>query len=206
MDEKTKARLFEPFFTTKEQGKGTGLGLSTVYGIVKQSDGYISVYSELGKGSTFKVYLPRVDAPAERARQTGTLQTANRGTETILLVEDEDGVRRLVRDIIARQGYKVLEARSGEEALKVVAELTGKIDLLLTDLVLSQMSGRELSDQLLATRKDLKVLFMSGYTDDAALHSGALTQSSAFIQKPFTASLLSQKLRELLDDRPEPRI
>ena len=205
MDEKTKARLFEPFFTTKEQGKGTGLGLSTVYGIVKQSDGYISVYSELGKGSTFKVYLPRVDAVAERSKVTGAIQAANRGTETILLVEDEDGVRRLVRDIIARQGYKVMEARSGEEALNLAAEPGAKIDLLLTDLVLSQMSGRELSDHLLAEKKDLKVLFMSGYTDDAALHSGVLSQSSAFIQKPFTASLLSQKLRELLDDRPEPR-
>src|SRR5437588_602611 len=205
MDEKTKARLFEPFFTTKEQGKGTGLGLSTVYGIVKQSDGYISVYSELGKGSTFKVYLPRGDAVAERSKVTGAIQAANRGTETILLVEDEDGVRRLVRDIIARQGYKVMEARSGEEALNLAAEPGAKIDLLLTDLVLSQMSGRELSDHLLAEKKDLKVRFMSGYTDDAALHSGVLSQSSAFIQKPFTASLLSQKLRELLDDRPEPR-
>jgi len=203
MDEKTKARLFEPFFTTKEQGKGTGLGLSTVYGIVKQSEGYITVYSELKVGTTFKVYLPRVDATAEAARQvTGTL-TAGRGHETILLVEDEEGVRRLVRDIIRRQGYQVLEAASGEEALKVVERHGAGIQLLLTDLVLSQMSGRELSERLRAQRKDLKVLYMSGYTDDAVLHAGMLTRGAGFIQKPFTAAQLSMRMRELLDDVPE---
>jgi len=199
MDEKTKARLFEPFFTTKEQGKGTGLGLSTVYGIVKQSEGYIAVYSELGVGTTFKVYLPRVDAAAEATKTTTGVMTANRGHETILLVEDEEGVRRLVRDIINRQGYKVLEASSGEEALKVVEKHTGGIDLLLTDLVLSQMSGRELSERMRAERKELKVLFMSGYTDDAVLHAGMLTKDAGFIQKPFTAGVLAQKLRELLE-------
>jgi signal transduction histidine kinase len=199
MDEKTKARLFEPFFTTKEQGKGTGLGLSTVYGIVKQSGGYISVYSEVGVGSTFKIYLPRLDAAAEALATAATPAPANRGWETVLLVEDEDGVRRLVRDLITRQGYKVLEARSGEEALELVRQGAARIDLLLTDLVLANMSGRELSERLRAERKELKVLYMSGYTDDAVLHAGMLTQGASFIQKPFTATLLAQKMRELLD-------
>ena len=199
MDEKTKARLFEPFFTTKEQGKGTGLGLSTVYGIVKQSGGYISVYSELGSGTTFKIYLPRVDALAETLATAAVPAPANRGSETVLLVEDEEGVRRLVRDLITRQGYKVLEAHSGEEALNVLAKHTGKIDLLLTDLVLSNMSGRELSERLRSERKDLKVIYMSGYTDDALLHAGMLSEGALFIQKPFTATLLAQKMRELLD-------
>jgi PAS domain S-box-containing protein len=200
MDEKTKSRLFEPFFTTKEQGKGTGLGLSTVYGIVKQSDGYIAVYSELGVGTTFKVYLPRVQAPAENVKLSGVFPQANRGNETILLVEDEEGVRRLVRDIVSRQGYKVLEARSGEEALKVAEQHAGNIDLLLTDLVLSQMSGRELSERLRQRLREMKVLYMSGYTDDAMLHSGGLLKGAGFIQKPFTAASLSQKMRELLDE------
>jgi CheY-like chemotaxis protein len=200
MSESVRQRIFEPFFTTKEVGKGTGLGLSTVYGIVKQSGGYIWVYSEVGVGSTFKVYLPRVDAPADVAAQKLSSYTTHAGTETVLLVEDEDGVRALVRQVLSRHGYTVLEARHGGEALLHCERFKDKIHLLITDVVLEQMSGPELAQRLVVLRPDLKVLYVSGYTDDAIIHQGVLTHGTAFLQKPFTTDALARKIREILDD------
>ena len=198
MTEKVKVRIFEPFFTTKEVGKGTGLGLSTVYGIVKQSGGYVWVYSEIGKGSSLKVYLPRVDAKAEFVSPSST-QPARRGSETVLLVEDEDGVRALIRQVLHKHGYDVLEARHGGEALLMCERHQSKIDLLLTDVVLEQMSGRELAERLLKVRPEMKVLYVSGYADDAIVHHGVLTAGMAFLQKPFTTEALARKVRYVLD-------
>ncbi len=202
MDPDTASHAFEPFFTTKEQGKGTGLGLSTVYGIVKQSGGYIWVYSESGLGTTFKIYLPRVDAAAERLPAQQLRPEAYRGTETILLVEDEEGVRSLIRQVLTRHGYTVLESSHGGEALLLCERHPGCIDLLLTDVVLSQMSGRELAERLGPLRQEMKVLYMSGYTDEAILHHGVLTPGSAFVQKPFTTEALTRKVRQVLDGKP----
>jgi PAS domain S-box-containing protein len=200
MDAETQAHIFEPFFTTKEQGKGTGLGLSTVYGIVKQSGGDIWVYSELGVGSTFKVYLPQVDAPAEAvSTHPGGRRTV--GSETILVVEDEDGVRALVRKFLERSGYKVLEASNGDQALGIVQEHGHGIDLLLTDVVLPRMSGSELARRLADIAPRTRVLYMSGYTDDAIVHHGVLSAGAAFVQKPFTADVLGRKIREILDSQ-----
>ncbi|PYY00916.1 MAG: hypothetical protein DMG64_15860 [Acidobacteria bacterium] len=198
MPDKVKSRIFEPFFTTKEVGKGTGLGLSTVYGIVKQSGGYIWVYSEVDRGSTFKVYLPRVDAPVE-APISRSLQPARHGSETVLLVEDEDGVRSLIRQVLHKHGYNVLEARNSGEALLMCERHPGKIDMLLTDVVLQQMSGRELAERLLKLRPEMKVLYVSGYADDAIVHHGVLTAGMAFLQKPFTTEALARKIRYVLD-------
>jgi two-component system, cell cycle sensor histidine kinase and response regulator CckA len=200
MSESVRQRIFEPFFTTKEVGKGTGLGLSTVYGIVKQSGGYIWVYSEIGVGSTFKVYLPRVDAPADVATQKLSSYTTHAGTETVLLVEDEDGVRALVRQVLSKHGYTVLEARHGGEALLHCERFKEKIHLLITDVVLEQMSGPELAQRLVQLRTDLKVLYVSGYTDDAIIHQGVLKHGTAFLQKPFTTDALARKIREILDE------
>ena len=201
MDEATRARVFEPFFTTKEQGKGTGLGLSTAYGIVKQSDGYISVYSEVGIGSTFKVYLPCIETAKDVTAVPSSTPATHRGTETVLLVEDEEGVRKLVRGILARQGYKVLEAVSGEEALEIVHEYSGKLDLLLSDVVLVGMSGRELSERLRIQMPSLRVIYMSGYTDDAIVRHGVLTESAEFLQKPFSSDNLLRKVRAVLEKK-----
>jgi len=198
MTDKVKSRIFEPFFTTKEIGKGTGLGLSTVYGIIKQSGGYIWVYSEVGIGSTFKVYLPAVDAPAELPPGI-TQQPARRGSETVLLVEDEDGVRALMRQVLHKHGYNVLESRHGGEALLMCERHCGKIDLLLTDVVLEQMSGRELAERLIKVRPEMKVLYVSGYADDAIVHHGVLNAGVAFLQKPFTTEALARKIRYVLD-------
>jgi CheY-like chemotaxis protein len=199
MDEATRARVFEPFFTTKEQGKGSGLGLATVYGMVKQSGGYIWVYSELGKGTVFKVYLP----PAESRTTTRLVDVDRRadskpGWETVLLVEDEDAVRALAREVLRRNGYVVLEARHGVDALRVAERHTDPIHLLVTDVVLPHQSGREIAERLTTVRPAMKVLFMSGYTDHAVVHRD-LTPGAAFLQKPFTPDAFARKVRQVLD-------
>ncbi len=199
MDSETQAHIFEPFFTTKAQGKGTGLGLSTVYGIVKQSGGYIWVYSESGRGTTFKVYLPRVSEEADAGASGGPEHETHRGTETVLLVEDEDGVRALIRQILTKNGYQVLEARRAEEALMLAEGHNGPLHLLLTDVVLARMSGRELAHQLSPKRPEMQVIFMSGYTDEAIVHHGILRPGAMFLQKPFTTDGLMHKVREVLD-------
>jgi len=198
MDAATQARIFEPFFTTKEKEKGTGLGLSTVYGIVKQSGGYIWVYSELGKGTTFKVYLPRVEDVAA-ARQPRAVPESRVGTETLLLVEDDQPVRRLSRKILERAGYNVLEAESGRKALELAHNANGGVPLVVTDLVMPDMSGTDLAAELAVLYPEIRVLFMSGYTDDAVVRHGLLAAGRAFIQKPFTPDALTRKVRETLD-------
>lgn len=198
MDRATQARIFEPFFTTKEIGKGTGLGLSTVFGIVQQSGGTVRVESELGKGTQFSVYLPQVAASSASA-QPSTEDRSLHGTETILLVEDEAQVRLVARGILLRQGYHVIEAETGSEALLLAERNPGSIDLLLSDVVMPGMSGPELAKRLMARRPALKVLCMSGYTDDAVIRHGAAEAGIAFIQKPFTPVTLARKVREALD-------
>jgi PAS domain S-box-containing protein len=199
MTREVRERVFEPFFTTKKAGKGTGLGLSTVYGIVKQSEGNIWVYSEPGKGTAFKVYLPRVQEAASDEVRRKIETEPPRGSQTILLVEDEKGVRKLAGQILKRQGYKVLEASNGGEALLICEQHEGPIDLLLTDVVMPGMSGRELADRLAGARRDMKVLFMSGYTANAVAHHGILEEGLEYIQKPFTVYDLAAKVRKVLD-------
>jgi PAS domain S-box-containing protein len=199
MDAQTQARIFEPFFTTKEVGKGTGLGLATVYGIVKQSEGSIWVYSEVGCGTTFKIYLPFVDGGVPEAVAGIEVDELLRGTETVLLVEDEEVVREMATEILRDCGYHVLEAHHPKEALTLAAEYEGEIHLMLTDVVMPLMSGRELAEQLRPLRPDMKVLYMSGYTDDAIVHHGVLEKGTAFIAKPFSIDSLALKLRETLD-------
>jgi len=201
MDATVRAHLFEPFFTTKEVGKGTGLGLATVYGIVKQSDGYISVYSEPGHGSSFKIYLPRIATPARAAAGPQKGGPA-RGTETVLVVEDEPAVLSLSRRALEAQGYVVLAASDAASALRVVERHGGMIHLLLTDVVMPGLSGRELADQLAGQRPGIRVLYMSGYPGDAVVQHGTLPSGSAFLQKPFSPDGLARKVRDLLDARP----
>ena len=195
MDKATQARLFEPFFTTKGPGRGTGLGLSTVFGIIKQSHGSIWVYSELGQGTTFKIYLPRVDAAADRPL---VVPAVVGGTETILLVEDEPQVRAVVRRTLERGGYAVIVAQDPNEAVRV-AEAAGPIDLLLTDVVMPYMNGRELAERVRSRRPGVRVLFTSGYTDDAILRHGVLDEGVPFLQKPITPASLMRSVRETLD-------
>ncbi len=202
MDTQTKARIFEPFFTTKGLGKGTGLGLSTVFGIVKQSGGNIWVYSELGSGTSFKIYLPRVKEALEQA-EPAMAQTASRqGSETVLVVEDEEAVRVLVRRVLEANGYHVLEASHGAAALVTCDEHKDPIHLLMTDLIMPEMSGRQLAEQVSAQRPEMKILYMSGYTDNAILHHGGLQSGANFLQKPFTPDTLVRKLRAVLDADP----
>jgi PAS domain S-box-containing protein len=200
MDPETRTRVFEPFFTTKEVGKGTGLGLSMVYGIVKQSGGYIWVYSELGLGTTFKIYLPATEAPAE-SLQPRVAASAPTGTETILLVEDEDGVRELLEEILTAQGYHVLAASRGVEALLISELLDVDIQVLVTDVVMPHMSGHELAMRLRARRPGLRVLYLSGYTDEAIAHHGDIEVDADFLQKPFTRAALATKVRDVLAPR-----
>ena len=193
-------KIWEPFFTTKEVGKGTGLGLATVYGVVSQSGGYITVESALAQGTTFSIYLPRVDEPASGGLRSAPAAAPSRGKETVLLVEDEELVRELVRTLLQQAGYRVLEAGSGEEALRIAADFSNRIDLLLTDVVMpGRTNGRILADALLVERPDLRVLYMSGYTDDADLALGLQRAEVAFIQKPFSPVALTVKVREVLD-------
>jgi two-component system cell cycle sensor histidine kinase/response regulator CckA len=199
MSDEVKEHLYEPFFTTKADGKGTGLGLSTVYGIVKQSGGDIRVYSEPGRGTTFKVYLPRVEdeigTAVARKFETSDLH----GSETVLVVEDEEALLKLARVAMERFGYDVLTASSGEEALGVCERHEGPIHLLLTDVVMPRIGGRELARLLEARYADVKVLYMSGYTDDAIVHHGMLEEGLEFIHKPFTAEAIVSKVRAVLD-------
>ena len=199
MDEETKERLFDPFFTTKEKGKGTGLGLSTVYGIIKQSNGYIWVYSERQRGTTFKIYLPRHESlPAEEKTEMSPA-TSPRGHETILLVEDEDLVRVLARDVLRKNGYTVLEAHDGADAMGVAVSHRGTIHLMITDVVMPNMGGQEVAVSLAPLLGDMKVLFMSGYTDDAIVRHGILRPGAQFLQKPFRLDAFLRKVREVLD-------
>lgn len=194
-----RLRIFEPFFTTKEQGKGTGLGLSTVYGIVKQSGGYIWVYSEPGRGATFKVYLPRVDAPVESSTPARPVQRTLAGTETILLAEDDEQLRKLVRGLLDRVGYQVLSAASAEEALGKARQHRGEIHLLLTDVVMPGEGGHQLARRLAEARPATRTLFMSGYTDAAIVDHGILERGHHYLQKPFTPAVLAQRVRDVLD-------
>lgn len=207
MDKETLSRIFEPFFTTKEKGKGTGLGLSTVYGIIKQSGGNIWASSELGHGSTFTIYLPKdTSAPPKRYKPKPPQPPLPlKGTETILLVEDEPAVRTMLRQTLESNGYKVLEAPNGQEALSICENYQGPIHLLLTDVIMPGMNGRELSRLLSPRFPEMKVLFMSGYPDNSILPHGDLEPHTKFLQKPFTLSTLEIKVREILDSPPEKR-
>jgi len=198
MTDEVRAKIFEPFFTTKEPGKGTGLGLAMVYGAVQSHGGHISVYSEVGVGSTFKILLP-VTTETRTSRETGEAPLAERGTETLLLAEDEEGVRRLSRFVLESHGYTVFEAASGLEAVALAASHPGRIHLMVTDVVMPEMGGREAAEAIRAQRPDLKVLFMSGYTEDAVILHGIVEATDAFLQKPFTPLTLARKVRAILD-------
>jgi two-component system, cell cycle sensor histidine kinase and response regulator CckA len=199
MNVETLAHLFEPFFTTKERGKGTGLGLATVYGVVKQSGGYVWVDSELGKGSSFKVYLPQIDEPVSAPTPAVLPADSFRGEETILLVEDADALRKLAHALLEQNGYHVLAAENGEAALKIAEQNHERIHLLLTDVIMPGMTGRTLADRLIALRTGLKVLYMSGYTDSAIADQGVLEPGTYLLHKPFSEETLIQKVREVLD-------
>ena len=199
MKPEVKERIFEPFFTTKEKGKGTGLGLSMVYGIVKQSGGNIWVYSEPGKGTTFKIYLPRVDEPPELWKENEVKEEIPGGRETVLIVEDDESVRKMAVQVLEKKGYTVLEAKDGNEALLLCKGRKEPIHLILTDVVMPGISGRQLVDQLRQVHQDIKALYMSGYTDNAIVHHGVLRKEMNFIQKPFTIDGLASKVRKVLD-------
>jgi CheY-like chemotaxis protein len=197
MDEETRSHIFEPFYTTKGSGRGTGLGLSTVYGIVRQSDGAVWVYSEPGKGTTFKIFLPRIDAKAETGAH-GPDEGELGGSETILVVEDYDVLKGLAGRILRAAGYTVLEASDGAEALALCKKHNGELDLILADVVMPSMGGRELAERIKRAHPKLKMLFMSGYTDEAITRNGVLPAGVPFLEKPFTALSLKMKAREVL--------
>jgi len=199
MDAATRSHIFEPFFTTKEKGKGTGLGLSTVYGIVKQSNGFIWIYSEPGTGTTFKIYFPRIEGEITKVAGESKPNDDFRGFETVLIVEDEKAVRALAARILHERGYNVLEASDGKEALRIVGEYAGKIDLIITDVVMPGMSGRELVSKIEVLHPGIKTLYISGYTDDVIVHHGILDSNVAFLQKPFTNESLARKVREVMN-------
>jgi CheY-like chemotaxis protein len=200
MTREVQEHVFEPFFTTKEKGKGTGLGLSTVYGIIKQSNGYIWVYSEPNQGSTFKIYLPRVAEEADAVEKDSGEIKIQRGSETIFLVEDNDMLRDFAVKVLRKSGYTVLEAGNGKEALDTSARHQGPIQLLVTDVVMPGMNGRELARRLNSLRPEMKVMYISGYTDNAIVHHGMLEEGVFFLQKPFTPNLLLSKVREVLGE------
>jgi two-component system cell cycle sensor histidine kinase/response regulator CckA len=199
MDDEVKSHLFEPFFSTKERGKGTGLGLATVYGIVKQSGGYIWVYSEPGRGASFKIYLPRIDGTVVDAAGSPRTSGATSGDETVLVVEDEPAVRRLAVEVLRRHGYQVLEAADGGEAMKVAERHPGNIHVLITDLVMPEMNGVDLAGRLIARRPATRVLYISGYTDEAVARGGVLEPGTNFLQKPFNSYRLASTVRQVLD-------
>jgi CheY-like chemotaxis protein len=198
MDQATQARIFDPFFTTKEKGKGTGLGLSIVFGIVQQCGGHIWVDSEVGKGSAFTIYLPRVDARVKTQRNR-VRSSAMKGSETILLVEDEERVRAVARTVLARCGYRVIEASGPVDAIRLSDAHAGRIDLLLSDVVMPRMNGLELARRLAGNRPDMKILCMSGYTDDTVVRHGVLGSDVPYLQKPLTPEHLARKVREVID-------
>jgi CheY-like chemotaxis protein len=199
IDEQTRKHIFEPFFTTKESGKGTGLGLSMVYGIVKQSEGNIWVYSEPGTGTTFKIYLPRVREPVEEYKHAATAVHLPKATETVLLVEDAEMVRNLAKEILETSGYRVLVAANGREALLICEQSREPIHLLLTDVVMPEMSGQELVRRLGPSYPQMRVLYMSGYTEDTIVHHGLLEEGINFLEKPFTPDSLALKVLEALE-------
>jgi CheY-like chemotaxis protein len=213
MNPETVTRVFEPFFTTKEVGKGSGLGLSTVYGIVKQSGGYISIDSEVGRGTTFKIYLPRVDEEAGAMEVSPRPSALLPGRETVLVVEDDNQVRSVAAMVLEISGYDVLTAANGGEALLLSEQFKSKIDLLLTDMIMPGMGGQELSKRLLRLRPGTRVVYMSGYSENANIHHGVIEEGSDFIEKPFSPEVLTRRIREVLDtprnrdnaDRRDPR-
>jgi CheY-like chemotaxis protein len=202
MDAETMSHIFEPFFTTKGMGRGTGLGLSTVYGIVKQSGGYIWVYSERGQGTIFKVYLPRVFEEVEVEAKEEEEEVLARATETVLVVEDAESVRELAREFLEQRGYRVLEAEDAGEALRVAEAEPGPIHAVVTDMVMPGMNGRELAERLRQARPGLRVLFMSGYSERGISAQGLLQSGAAYLEKPFSGDALGRKLRQVLHDQP----
>jgi two-component system, cell cycle sensor histidine kinase and response regulator CckA len=197
MDADTQASIFEPFFTTKPNG--TGLGLSTVYGVVRQSGGHIWVYSEPGKGTAFKIYFPRIDEPAEHYESSPSRRAVPAGSETVLLVEDSDSLREVTREFLQMAGYSVVESSDASEALRLASNHDGPIHLLLTDVVMPGMNGRDLAREMQSIHPETRVLFMSGYTANAIHHHGVLEEGLSLLTKPFTRTGLAQKIRELLD-------
>jgi len=199
MDEETLGKVFEPFFTTKEVGKGTGLGLSTVYGIVKQNNGFIDVKSEPGQGATFRIYLPRTDTPAIEKQPVRPQKKKLNGSETVLLVEDEESILALGKTILERYGYAVLASQSPSEALRIAREHPGPIHLVITDVVMPAMNGKDMMEKLHALKPGLKCVFMSGYTADIIADHGVLDKGIDFLQKPFSVETLTKRVREVLD-------